>query len=54
MIPVEQVDREEFLHLNRPNAEAVIKKLARGLDLTGRELEITFSTFVYVGYVLLF
>lgn len=35
-------------HLNRLNAEAVIEKLAKGLDLTGRGLEITFSTFGYV------
>lgn len=45
MILVEQADREEVLYINMPNAEAVIKKLAKGLNLTERELESNFSTF---------
>lgn len=49
MILVEQTVRVEVLHLKKANANAVIKKLAKGLDLTRGGLEITFSTFGCVG-----
>lgn len=39
----------EVFHLKRANANAVIKKLVKRLDLTRGELEITFFTFGCVG-----